>query len=45
VVVPVVDAKNVEQLLHLLGGSRQHGGALNVIKREIERLIAVAGGL
>jgi hypothetical protein len=38
----VVDAKNVEQLLHLLGRSRNHSGSLSIIERLIERLIAVA---
>jgi hypothetical protein len=38
----MVDAKNVEQLLHLLGCSRDHSGSLRIIERLIERLIAVA---
>jgi hypothetical protein len=44
-VVPVVDPKNVKQLLHLLSGNLNHGGSLIIIKRLIKRLIAVAGKL
>jgi hypothetical protein len=40
VIIPVIDAQDVEQLLHLLGCGRHHSFALGFCERLVKRLVA-----